>query len=364
MAATSSIEWTDATWNPITGCTLVSEGCRNCYAARVAATRLKNHPSRKGLARINAGGVAKFTGDVRFNQKWLDQPLRWKTPRRIFVCAHGDLFHESVPDDWIDRVFAVMALAPHHTFQVLTKRPERMRAYLGGHWQQRLIRGMEMLRAGPAALSTKNGALRNVWLGVSVEEQITANARVSILLDTPAALRFVSAEPLLGPLDLYGGDPDPRLCGVTAGPGLSLGPWWPPGAPLGAPSRPGIDWVIAGGESGPGARPSHPDWFRSLRDQCAAANVPFHFKQWGRYVEAETGVTGGEDVYHDTNPDHIAAYRGGVGFGRLTFIARSGHFVEDAAGMTPGTPFRLIESLGKTAAGRLLDGVQHDGMPS
>lgn len=136
MADKTSIEWTrgpdgspGATWNPITGCTLVSEGCRHCYAAQLAATRLKNHWSRAGLARLNAAGEAKFTGEVRFNADWLDQPLRWRRPRRIFVCAHGDLFHEGVPDEWIDRVFAVMALAPQHTFQVLTKRPERARAY-------------------------------------------------------------------------------------------------------------------------------------------------------------------------------------------------------------------------------------------
>lgn len=168
MADTSKIEWTDSTWNPITGCTLVSEGCRHCYAARLAATRLKHHPSRKGLARINAAGEAKFTGEVRFNEQWLDQPLRWRKPRMIFVCAHGDLFHESVPDEWIDRVFAVMALSPHHTFQVLTKRPDRMLKYLdndprdqinaaGGeiaHWAD-----MEDHVAWP---------LPNVWLGPGV----------------------------------------------------------------------------------------------------------------------------------------------------------------------------------------------------
>jgi protein gp37 len=129
MAAHSKIEWTDATWNPITGCTLVSKGCENCYAAELAASRLKNHPSRQGLARRNAVGIAKFTGTVRFNTEWLTQPLAWKTPRKVFVCAHGDLFHENVPDSWIDQVFAVMALCQQHIFQVLTKRPERMHAY-------------------------------------------------------------------------------------------------------------------------------------------------------------------------------------------------------------------------------------------
>ena len=114
MSDNTTIEWTDATWNPITGCTLVDDGCRHCDAARLAATRLKHHPSRQGLARLNAAGEAKFTGEVRFNPEWLDQPLRWKKPRRIFVCAHGDLFHENVPDDWIDQVFAIMALAPRN----------------------------------------------------------------------------------------------------------------------------------------------------------------------------------------------------------------------------------------------------------
>ena len=135
MADRSRIEWTDATWNPITGCSVVSPGCTNCYAMKLAGGRLRNHPSRQGLTRLQkkgAGWRPVWTGEVRFNEQWLDQPLRWQRPRRVFVCAHGDLFHEHVPDEWIDRVFAVMALAGDHTFQVLTKRAERMHEYLSG----------------------------------------------------------------------------------------------------------------------------------------------------------------------------------------------------------------------------------------
>eukprot|EP01031_Cornospumella_fuschlensis_P021266 gene21266-26057_t len=129
MADRTGIEWTDATWNPIVGCSIVSPGCTNCYAMKLAGTRLKNHASREGLTRDSKAGPV-WTGEVRFNPQWLDQPLRWSKPRLIFVCAHGDLFTEGVPDEWIDQIFAVMALAPRHTFQVLTKRPERMRQYL------------------------------------------------------------------------------------------------------------------------------------------------------------------------------------------------------------------------------------------
>lgn len=188
MADNSRIEWTDATWNPITGCSLVSEGCRNCYAARLAATRLKDHPSRRGLARVNADGVAKFTGEVRFNEQWLDQPLRWRKPRKVFVCAHGDLFHESVPDEWIDQVFAVMALAPRHIFQVLTKRPERALDYMRRQDHNRHHPAMDyaaiMAATGrwstPALDLVNDWPLPNVWLGTSVEDQAAADTRQRI----------------------------------------------------------------------------------------------------------------------------------------------------------------------------------------
>lgn len=236
MADRSSIEWTDATWNIVTGCSRVSRGCQNCYAERLAATRLKHHPSRAGLADRHG-----WTGKVRFNESWLTQPMRWQDPRRIFVAAHGDLFHGNVPSEWIDAVFAVMHEAPRHTYQLLTKRPGRARDYFAaGRWSDPMT-----------------GKLPSyIHLGVSVEDQPTADERIPILLDIPAAVRWISAEPLLGQIEI-----DEYL---WAGAG-----------------RPRLDWVVAGGESGPGARPLDPSWPRTLRNQCICARVPFFFKQWG-----------------------------------------------------------------------------------
>jgi len=289
MADQTHIEWTDATWNIITGCTMVDEGCRNCYAARLAVTRLQHHPSRAGLARVNANGEAKFTGEVRFNEQWLDQPLRWSKPRRIFVCAHGDLFHESVPDEWIDRVFAVMALAQQHTFQVLTKRPERAIEYLAKHdtstrgdtitdsafLMNRAVRGY----AGSGG--SASWPLLNVGLGTSISDQASADLRIPPLLACPTVVRFVVAEPLLGLVRLDQINPSTSKwhnhLDALAGGRLSTG------------GRTGIDWVIVGGESGPRARSMHPDWARTLRDQCIAAGVPFFFKQWGGVNKKKTG---------------------------------------------------------------------------
>lgn len=297
MAEQSKIEWTDATWNPITGCTMVSAGCTNCYAMGLAATRLRHHPSRAGLTRIT-GGRAVWTGEVRLNDQWIDQPLRWKRPRKIFVCAHGDLFHENVPDEWIDRVFAVMALAPQHTFQVLTKRPERMQAYLShmdrcfhaspeafdNAWGQT---GIDIAGSGASDfIMDRPWPLPNVWLGTSIEDQATAEARAPHLLATPAAVRFVSAEPLLGPLKLSCIHTSPTEDMVNALTGVAVFEFTNRRGRLdiGAARGPSLDWVIVGGESGPNARPMHPDWARSLRDQCQAAGVAFHFKQWGEWA--------------------------------------------------------------------------------
>ena len=242
MAEQSKIEWTNATWNPITGCTLVDEGCRNCYAADLASTRLKNHPSRKGLARRNGQGVAKFTGEVRLNEGWLDQPLRWKKPRMIFVCAHSDLFHENVPDKWIDEIFEVMDFCPQHIFQVLTKRPERAWKYI----YERQI------DEDSGQMDNMTLLFPNVWLDTSASDQESANERIPHLLKAPIATRFLSAEPLLGPIDL---------------------------SHFGK-----LDWVICGGESGRNARPMHHRWPKMLHDHCAATGTPFFFKQWGEYA--------------------------------------------------------------------------------
>ena len=285
MADTTKIEWTDATWNPITGCTLVSDGCRHCYAARLAATRLKHHPSREGLARLNAAGEAKFTGEVRFNEQWLDQPLRWRKPRMIFVCAHGDLFHEDVPDEWIDWVFAVMALCPQHTFQVLTKRPERGRVYLrlvidaGRHLD--IQNAADKLKYRYRQPTDRGWPLPNVWIGTSVENQATANERIPHLLSTPAAVRFVSAEPLLGPVNFarmeFGGNVIWGNRNALTGRETWLEA---PGEEWAAIGQ--LGWIIVGGEIGPKARDMNPDWARSIQSQCADAGTAFFMKQMAR----------------------------------------------------------------------------------
>jgi protein gp37 len=367
MGDKTGIEWTDATWNPITGCRLVSEGCRHCYAARLAATRLKHLPSRKGLARLNAAGEAKFTGEVRFNEEWLTQPLKWRRPRKIFVCAHGDLFAEGVPDEWIDKVFAVMADADRHTYQVLTKRPDRMCRHANDSQTPvriaRWIKGNHKAYAADSAVRV-TWPLPNVWLGTSCEDQATADERVPLLLDTPAAIRFVSAEPLLGPIDLlwalnghacqecadWGSNEDGE-CDHSGDPGYS----WkhaaltqaeysarPTGAGLPELGSALIKWVIVGGESGPHARPMHPDWARSLRDQCATAGVPFFFKQWGewaRYTPVAGADLGGE-----------------MRAGRIDIVHREEH---EPAELLKRSFFKgdcYMRRVGKKAAGALLDG--------
>lgn len=304
----TKIEWTDATWNPIRGCSRVSEGCRNCYAEKVAYRFRGPGQPYEGLA-TKVNGHAAWTGEVRFIEKHLLDPLRWKEPRRIFVNSMSDLFHENVPDEWIDRIFAVMALCPQHQFQVLTKRPARMSEYLGRACGRiaDLVMKMRADRGdrgcvGPLP-NLPPGAtwwpLANVWLGVSVENQAAADERIPLLLETPAAVRFISAEPLLGPVNLNRievmegevdrSDPEnPIVSGycIDAMSGEAFDDEYGSlsTAPDGeVPLERGIDWVIVGGESGPGARPMHPDWARSLRDQCQAAGVPFFFKQWGEW---------------------------------------------------------------------------------
>ena len=312
----SLIEWTDATWNPITGCTLVDDGCRHCYAAHLITSwpAIGNHPSRKGLARKNAAGESKFTGEVRFNEGWLDQPLHWKKPRRIFVCAHGDLFHPNVPDEWIDKVFAVMALAPQHTFQVLTKRPERAREYLraleckGGYrpyisrpgWQANDPRDRDRVILLPEGQSWP---LPNVWLGTSVSDQASADLRIPQLLACPAGVRFISAEPLLGPVDLTEiAAPRPDLRASVMLDALNG-----TGGIVGTPGGK-INWVIVGGESGPHARPMNPQWARDIRDQCIAASVAFLFNQNCEWVSVSEVAGPGE---HFKFPDGRTVRRTG-----------------------------------------------------
>lgn len=222
MTTKTRIEWTEMTWNPVTGCTKLSQGCKHCYAERMAH-------------RLKAMGNPRYPNgfDITLHEDLIDAPRRWRTPSRVFVNSMSDLFHEEIPERFIERVFATMRDCPRHTFQILTKRSERLRE-----------------------LAPRLDWPANVWMGVSVENAEVIG-RVADLTTVPAAVRFLSCEPLIGPLDAL---------------------------PLA-----GIHWIIVGGESGPGARPMAPDWVRSLRAQCEAAGVAFFFKQWGGVRKDLTG---------------------------------------------------------------------------
>lgn len=277
MAESTTIQWSQATWNVVTGCSVVSPGCTpNCYAMRLAGTRLKNHPSRIGLTIPTKTGPV-WTGEVRFNETWLDQPLRWKRSRMIFVCAHSDLFHENVPDEWLDRIFAVIALAPQHTFQILTKRPERMRAYLSNEaTYQRILRAAEPVRAmrphlGSIPISDpRHGAFwPHVWHGTSVESQDWADKRIPELLATPSAVHWVSYEPALEGVDFH--DLVCRETGSSTACPICLG---------------GLEWIVVGGESAQNkpARAFDLAWARKVIAQCRRAGIAPFVKQLGGNV--------------------------------------------------------------------------------
>lgn len=356
----SKIEWTDETWNPVTGCTKVSQGCKHCYAERVWP-RLKGNANHVCFGR-------DFT-DVQCHPERLQQPLHWKRPRMVFVNSMSDLFHEDVPFYFIDQVFAVMALSPDHTFQILTKRPERMKEYFTspsrvrsfckavgmvssvfiGNSRKSWTKKYDTMRSRGAnkitAWLTEGGCahrhfkktqpnaeypdwinwpLPNVWLGVSVEDQQTADERIPLLLQTPAAVRWISAEPLLGLVDLIGKDEQGSCLHVYEG-------------------RPKIDWVVAGGESGPKARPMHKRWVEYIQEQCQFAEVPFFFKQWGEWKAM--GVT---------------SYRNlPKGVKHCEWWDQQGKWYY---GSPNGLNFAMART-GKKVAGCLLNGVEYKEMP-
>ena len=292
MGDKTGISWTDATWNPVRGCTRVSEGCRNCYAETMAAriVRMGGIAGEKyrGLVRLTEAGEARWTGDVAFDAETLTQPLRWKRPRRIFVNSMSDMFHENLTDEQIAEVFAVMATTPRHTYQVLTKRAERMSALMtrsvtgrcvkwGGHagrplpdcnwlmeraWQK--VQG----HYDAGRVSDWHWPLPNVWLGVSAEDQPTLDARVPLLRQCPAAVRWVSLEPLLEEVDVAA-----HVLGDRR-----------------------LDWIVIGGESGRGARPFDPRWARKILAQCA---VPVFVKQLGSRPVLLDRWDVSESRYHD-----------------------------------------------------------------
>ncbi len=307
----TKIEWADKTWSPVTGCSPVSEGCEHCWAERFS----------KRLAG-RCGYPADDPFRVTLHPDRLEQPLKRKRPSRMFVCSMGDLFHEDVDEKYIAKVLAICDLARQHTYLILTKRPERMAALFNdedfvfhvGWFQSQAGREFGLPRLSLDEIGP--WPLKNVWLGVTVENQARADERIPILLQIPAAVRFVSVEPMLGPVDLtywLNGAPEQN----------GYGEW--------IQTYPPLDWVICGGETGPGARPINYYWAESLREQCVEAGVPFFFKQWGEWIDPTQMDNGIE--FPDWEKSHL--WHGETGTVRV----------------------------GKKAAGRLLDGREWNEYP-
>lgn len=296
------IPMSGSTWNPILGCKEVSPGCANCYSARLIGVRFSRNPSLPmyhDIATTGVNGHPHFTGARRMMTSRLDEPLRARKGRKVFVNDMGDLFFEGHPFEDIARVFAVMALAQQHTFQVLTKRPERAAEFLrewaaGGRHVWTAAQGIKMPRGQDKP--APGWPLPNVWIGTSVEDQASADKRITHLLRVPAVVRFLSMEPLLGPVDLG----KMLACKECLGEGecnYDLAGAWLDCRACGGRGT-GIDWAIVGGESGPRARPFDLAWARSLRDQCRAAGTAFFFKQ--------AGANPRESIYKDGAFRHTA----------------------------------------------------------
>jgi protein gp37 len=323
----TKIEWTNVTWNPVVGCNKVSDGCKNCYAEVM-------HKRQRGM---NPEKYSRPFLDGAFpHEASLELPLHWKKPRMVFVNSMSDLFHENVPFEFIDKVFAVMQKAEQHIFQILTKRPERALEYY--QWQFHNRPDRKCLRPD------------NVWIGTSVENQKTADERIPYLLQIPAAVRWLSCEPLLGEVDLKNIKVNaditnyPNILNVFNGwieNNTSEG--------VGAISQTGkIKWVVCGGESGNGARPMHPDWARKLRDDCIAAGVPFFFKQWGEWCPS------GVFKFSDRRKmKHLA-----VGKDGKNLIITGDNYKHISH-----TMHKVMVKAGKHKSGRLLDGVEWNEWP-
>jgi protein gp37 len=320
MSDATKIEWADASWNPIraknraTGnvgwfCVHKSAGCKHCYAEPI------NHRLGTGVA-YKAQNLDQV--EIFLDANTLMQPLRWRRARGIFPCSMSDLFGEFVTDEQIDQVFAVMALCPQHTFFVLTKRSERMRAYIDADRRGDIYDACEAIE-GRGRLGSGEWPLRNVWLGVSCEDQETANERIPHLLDTRAAMRWVSAEPLLGPIDFATQRWLEEIETDNNG-----------------PIHRGLDWIVVGGESGPDARPMCAAWARDIRDRCDEAGVAFFFKQWGAYQPRKV-----------FEPYDTLVRAADGAFGAELY----------------GENLYPMQRLGKKAAGRLLDGREYNARP-
>lgn len=368
----SKIEWTEMTWNVTSGCTRASEGCRNCYAERLVSTRLRHLPQNEGVTKDG-----RWTGVIRCHEDKLLEPLKRKTPTRYFVCSQSDLFHDGVPFEFVDKVFAVMALCPQHTFILLTKRPERMAEYVA----QLLSAKRHVISAGlslglgltlgqvEARMSTafdgdtgrwiwnkKGNPLKNAWLGVSIEDQATADKRIPELLKVPAAVRWVSYEPAIGPVNLDEWIGDCLDCDAFIRLHHEHGDL---NHYADGDKELPFHWVVMGGESGPNARPMNPNWARSMRDQCNAAGVPLFFKQWGEFScrEIDPNKT---HVHVNLFPvDGLLAYSNNESE-RFILTESSGVWepIKDIPANAIG-----CSRVGKKAAGCLLDGREHKEFP-
>jgi protein gp37 len=349
----SKIQWTNKTWNPTTGCNKVSQGCKNCYAEVMHKRQMAMNPHKY---------TKPFSAGVEVHEDELIKPYKWKKPCMIFVNSMSDLFHEDVPFEFIVKVYAIMKACPQHTFQVLTKRIERALEFY--KWVQGNIDQLKIALPILGFVMKNEGAFfppSNVWIGTSCEDQTTYNQRVPILLQIPAAIRFLSCEPLLGPIDLRFDSNCMDYNHADFGHGRAC------------IDTHKIHWVIAGGESGHKARPVHPDWIRSLRNQCDSkkgANIPFFFKQWGEYLPFEE--TGQPPFYRDcaTGEEHD---------GHLMNMINYDHYSE--AGKFKGFRWyppmdaidRCLENdsndcswlkMGKSKSGNMLDGKQYLEFPT
>lgn len=320
--ADTKIEWAQKVWNPVTGCSKVSQGCKNCYAEVMHKRLMKMQPDKYNRP---------FLDGASPHEPSLEIPLHWKKPQRIFVNSMSDLFHEDVPHDFILRVLMVIRECPQHIFQILTKRPKRAKEFFNGFLiaSQKLSRDIRGEFPFP-----------NLWLGVSVEDQATADERIPLLLQTPAAIRFLSVEPMLQSIELkFIGCPE---CGHSEN-------YWFPNFTIchhchkevKSPPDNIINWVICGGESGKNARPMNPDWVRSLRDQCKEANVPFFFKQWGEWLH--------ENLLKPEVFLELMSHRTAKKYKQQS--------------ISNGVYLDNYVWLGKKKAGKLLDGVEHNEFP-
>lgn len=336
MPETTTIEWTrnddgtpGRTWNPVTGCSKISAGCDNCYAETIAE-RFRGHAAfPKGF-------------DVQIRANKVNDPLTWRKPTRVFVNSMSDLFHDEVNKEWIAEIFGVMAAARRHTFQLLTKRHGRMRSLLNDPNFAHKVR--HRAQGKGLAISDFTWPLPNLWLGVSVENQQWANIRIRPLMQTPAAVRFLSCEPLLGPVKLHRGHTHCPTHDIPGG--FCTG---------GCPDLIAPDWLISGGESGRKARPAHPDWFRALRDQCQDYRIAYFHKQNGEWAD-RTQITGDDRATASVWDDKRVLY------------------VHPADGRTQGhgdwgmhdhlEGWACVQRVGKKKAGRELDGRTHDAFPT